>query len=62
MKTNNQIIPAASSPDTAFAIPIQPVNGGNGRAEEKLMPLRLFAASENEFTPPGIPDSALNDF
>lgn len=61
MNTINQTIPAASGPDTAFAIPIQPVKDGSEREDEELIPLRLLAAAENEFTGRGISASALHD-
>jgi hypothetical protein len=61
MNTINQTIPAAFGPDTAFVIAPQPVNDGHERERETFVPLRLLAASENEFTRRGIPHSALHD-
>ena len=61
MNTINQTIPAAFSPDTLFAIPMQTVSDVNEREQETLSPRRFFSASEDELTRRGIPDSALHD-
>lgn len=61
MNKINQNIPAAFSPDTAFAIPLQSVNDGNERENETFVPFRFVSVTEEEFTRRGIPHSALHD-
>jgi hypothetical protein len=61
MNTINQTIPAAFSPDTAFAIALQSVNDDNERENEIFIPFRFVSVAEEEFTRRGIPHSALHD-
>jgi hypothetical protein len=61
MNTNNQTIPTAFSPETAFAIALNEANQQCQQVTEVLMPFRFMLPSEDEFNRRGIPESALHD-
>jgi hypothetical protein len=61
MNIITETIPAVFSPDTAFSIPLQAINGEPEQASESVMPYRYALPAEVKFTWQAIPESALHD-